>query len=359
MAAKNPGYDDLAVAFRHGNFQPLYFFYGEEGFLMDELQGVLLEHALQPHERDFNLDLFHGPDADVRQVLAACASYPMMAARRVVVVRSFEQLDENRRFVSYAEQPNPQAVVLLLCNGKPNLSAHPYRALRQHGVGVEFKALYDRQMPGWVDQRARQMGLKIEAGAAQMLAQTVGTDLRSAATELVKLRAFIGERTTITEADVIEAGGHLRDFNVFELQKAVGEGDRTRSTLIVEQLLSRASNRQSEGIRVVAILAAYVRKLRQLAAIQARRLPDADQARHIGVPPYFLKEYQFALRRLGPAALRAGTEALLAADFELKGGSRRDPRLILILALRRMLVATTGAPRGMGTDVERHAIPAA
>lgn len=339
MASPAPAFDDLAVAFRHGNFRPLYFLYGDEGFLMDELQTLLVEHALEPHERDFNLDLFHGPDADARQVLAACMGYPVMAQRRVVVVRAFERLAENRAFTAYAERPNPSAVVLLLCGGKPNLSAHPYRALKEKAVAVEFKSLYERQMPGWIDQRVRSLGLRIDAGAAQMLAQEVGTDLRTAAAEIDKLRAYVGTRTTITEQDVLDAGGHLREFNVFELQKAIGNGERARAAAIAERLLTRASNRRGEALMVVTMLTRYFLKLQKLSACLARNVPERELARQIGVPPFFLKEYQFALRRLGAATVRRAFAALLAADFELKGGSSRDERLVLLLALDRILLA--------------------
>jgi DNA polymerase-3 subunit delta len=335
--AKAPSFDDLAVAFRHGNFKPLYFFYGDEGFLMDELQALLVEHALGPGERDFNFDLFHGPDADAKQVLAACMGYPVMAQRRVVVVRSFERLAENRAFKEYAERPNPTAVVLLLCGKKPNLSAHPYRALREHAVAVEFKPLYDRQMPGWIDKRAKTLGLKVAPGAAQMLAQEVGTDLQTAAVELDKLRAYLGARTTITEEDVLAAGGHLREFNVFELQKAVGAGDRERATAIIERLLGQAASRRGEALMIVTMLTRYFLKLRKLSVGLASNVPQRELARHIGVPPFFLKEYQFALRRLGPPTVRRAFEALLAADFELKGGAERDERLVLLLALGRVL----------------------
>ncbi|MEM1043390.1 MAG: DNA polymerase III subunit delta [Bacteroidota bacterium] len=335
MAARAPSFDDLAVAFQHGNVKPLYFFYGDEGFLMDELQALLVEHALEPHERDFNLDLFHGPDADAKAVLAACMGYPVMAARRVVIVRQFEKLFENRAFKEYAAQPNPTAVVLLLCTGKPNLSAHPYRALREHAVTAEFKALYDRQMPGWLDRRAKAAGVTLEAGAAQMLAQTVGTDLRSAAAEIDKLRAYAGTRTTITEDDVLAAGGHGREFNVFELQKALGQADRVRTTAIVERMLAQAASRRGEALMIVTMLSRYVLKLRKLAG--ARGMPPRDLARHIGVNPYFLKEYEAALHRLGLHAVRRALEALLAADYELKGGSERDERLVLLLALGRIV----------------------
>lgn len=357
MAA--PSFDDLAVAFRHSNFKPLYFFYGDEGFQMDELQALAVEHALAPHERDFNFDLFHGSEADVRQVLAACASYPVMAQRRLVVVRSFEKLAENRSFKEYAEQPNPTAVVLLLCTAKPNLSAHPYRALREHAVAVEFKPLYDRQMPGWIDSHAKSLGVKIAPGAAQMLAQEVGTDLRTAAGELEKLVTFVGERGTITEDDVLTAGGHLREFNVFELQKAVGAGDRVRATAIVERILQQASSRRGEALMLVTMLTRYFQKLRKLAACQARSLPARELARHIGVPPYFLKEYEFALRRLGPAAVRRAFEAMLAADYELKGGSARDERLVLLLALGRILRAPArpSPPRAEARSLEYPTCP--
>jgi DNA polymerase III subunit delta len=353
MAAKSLTYDDLAVAFGHGNFQPLYFLFGDEGLLIDELQQHLIDGALQPHERDFNLDLFYGPEADVRQVLAACASYPMMAERRVVVVRSFEALPDNREFVSYAARPNPAAVVALLCNGKPNLNTHPYRALREKAVAVEFKSLYDRQMPGWIAERARQRGLRIDPGAAQMLAQEVGTDLRVAAGELEKLATFVGERGAVTENDVLTVAGHLREFNVFELQKALGEGDRQRMTVIAERLLDQASNRTGEALRIVAMLTWYVNRLRGLAAVQSKRLSDSEQARHIGVRPFHLKEYQRALRTLGIGRVRRAPNALLAADMELKGGSERDARLILVLAFRRILA---DAPP-VGTVVERSLVP--
>lgn len=335
MAA--PSFDDLTVAFRHGNFKPLYFFYGDEGFLMDRLQALAVEHALGPHERDFNFDLFHGSEADARQVMAACASYPVMAPRRLVVVRSFEKLAENRSFKEYAERPNPTAVVLLLCTTKPNLSAHPYRALREHAVAVEFKPLYDRQMAGWIDGHAKTLGVKVAPGAAQMLAQEVGTDLRTAAAELDKLVAFVGERSTITEEDVLTAGGHLREFNVFELQKAVGAGDRVRATAIVERLLQQAASRRGEALMVVTMLTRYFQKLRKLTACQAQAVPQRDLARHIGVPPFYVNEYQAALRQLGPVAVRRAFEALLAADYELKGGAERDERLVLLLTLGRIL----------------------
>lgn len=329
-------FDDLATGFRHGQFAPLYFFYGEEGWFMDELQRLAVEHAVEPHERDFNLDIVFGPEANAQSVLAQCAQYPMMATRRLVVVRGFEKLDDNGLFKGYAEAPNPQAVVLLLCSSKPNLSAHPYRALKQHAVWSDFQSLKDRQLPGWVETRFRARRIETEAGAAQMLAETTGPDLRALAAEVDKLTTYVGDRKRVERDDVVRAAGHSREENPFELQNALAAGDTPRALAIADALLTQAGNRRSEALKIVGLLSAYVTKLWRLTGCLASGVPETQWASQIGVPRFYVRDYAQAARRFGPSALRRAFDALLAADLELKGGSHRDERLVLTLALRRV-----------------------
>ncbi len=344
MAKTGLTYEQLETAFRHRNFKPLYFLYGEETFLMDGLQDVLIAHALAPHERDFNFDLVYGAEATGQAVLGLCSSFPMMAERRVVVVRNFEQLKDNRLFTAYAEKPNPAAVVLLLCKGKPNLSMHPYRALKKHAAWGEFKPLYDNQVPGWIQKRVKSLGYTIEPQAVQMLADRVGATLHLAASEIDKLMTYAGERRTLTADDVVRASGHTREFNVFELQRAIGEGRFNDALRIGERLLGQASNTRGEALMIVSVLTGYITRLWKLNACQGLRLPEREMAQRVGVSPYFIKEYLFSLRRFSPQALEQAFSALLAADYELKGGSRRDERLVLTLLLRRLIPQSVATP---------------
>lgn len=336
MGKNEKTYEQLATAFRHCNFNPLYFFYGEERFLTETLQSVLLEHAIAPHERDFNLDIVYGRDADARDVLNMCTSFPMMAERRVVIVRDFEELSDNRLFKEYAERPNPTAVVLLVCGTKPNMSAHPYRALRKHAICMENKTLYDRQMPGWIQTRARSKGYKIDPAAIRMLVDYVGTNLRATDEELEKLITFAAGRDTISADDVVHASGQTREFNVFELQHAIGEGRAGDAFRIADRMLRTAGNASSEALKIVAVLNAFFRKLWKLAAVQGR-VPDNALASRIGVPPYYVKEYVASLRRYTIPSIERAFSALLAADYELKGGASRDEKLVLSLTIRRIM----------------------
>jgi len=344
LSSKGHSYEQLETAFRHRNFKPLYFLFGEETFLSSELQDLLLQHALAPHERDFNLDIVYGAEADAQATLSLCSSYPVFAERRVVIVRDFDKLKGNKLFTHYAEQPNPQAIVMLVCSGKPNLTTHPYRALKEHAVWAEFKPLYTNQMPGWIQGRIRSRGYEIEPQGAQMLAEFVGTNLQSAATEIDKLITYAGGRTKLTGDDVVQAGGQSREFNVFELQRAIGEGRYVDAVKITERLLHQSSNARSEALMIVSVLTAYFTKLWKLAACQTKGVPEGQMAARIGVSPYFVKEYVAALRRMGGRAVQNAFSALLAADFELKGGSGRDERLIMTLLLRNVVQDRKTAP---------------
>lgn len=330
------GYKQLVTAFKHRNFEPLYFFFGEETFLIDELQELLIEHALAPHERDFNLDTVYGAEAEAEQVLALCSGYPAGAERRVVIVRDFDKLSGNRLFKSYAAQPNPQAVVLLACSTKPNLAAHPYRALKEHAAWAHFKPLYDNEVPGWIKKRVEAQDYRIEPKAVQMLADYVGTDLQAIAGEIEKLITFAGERQTIAAEDVFKATGQTREHNVFELQKAIGKRQHVSAQRIADRMLRQASSARSEAIKIVAVLHGYFTKLWKVPP-GAEHMSNGKLARRIGVSPYFVKEYVFSARRFDAAALERAFGALLAADYELKGGSRRDAQLIVTLLLRRLV----------------------
>lgn len=337
MADTIQKYEQLDTAFRHRNFKPLYFVYGEEQFLSDTLQATLIEHALAPHERDFNLDVVYGAEADVQSVLALCAQYPLMAERRVVVVRDFEKLNQNAKFTAYAKSPNPSTLVFLMCRSKPNLAANPYRALKKHAESAFFKPLYERQMPGWIQKRVQALGRRIKPDAVQMLAALTGANLRTAALEIDKLIAYAGDRQTLTREDVLDVGGHARNYNVFELQKAIGTARFNDAMRIMERMLQGASNRRGEALMMISVLTGYFVKLRKLTVCQARRIPEQAMAARIGVPMFFIKEYTASLRHYPPAELERAFGALLSADYALKGGQKYDEVLILALMLRRLM----------------------
>jgi DNA polymerase-3 subunit delta len=329
-------YQQYLTAFKHGNLKPVYLFYGEERYLIDDLQKRIVDSALQPGERDFNLDVFYGSETDGPAVVAACAAYPMMAVRRLVIVRDFEKLARKDPLIGYVQSPNPSTVALFVCNDRPRMNTNPYRAIAKHAEASEFKALQERQLPGWVSARLETAGKAADAQAIEMFCSLTGNSLQKVDLELEKLITFVGNRGRIAREDVLQVGGHSREYNVFELQRCMGEQDFSRSAVIMERMLRRSSNRRGEASMILSVLTSYFIKLKKLSGCQKERLSSKELASAIGVPPYFVRDYQAALRRIGRDGLEKAFEALQAADYELKGGSQRGEDLILMLLLRRL-----------------------
>lgn len=336
--AKGNAWKELMTAVKAGRFENLYLFHGEERWFIDTLQRAIIDAAIPPHERDFNFDLLYGAEVDAQQALSACQAYPMMAERRLVVIRDFDQMKDNTVFKVLAERPNPAAIVVLVCSGKPNMSRHPYRALKDAARVEAFNALWPNEVPRWIEVLAREKGYRMDPKAVQMLADSVGTSLSTAAAELDKLSVFAGDREVLTADDVVQATGQTREYNVFELQRVVGEACYSDALRISERLLQQSSNTRGECARIIAVLSSFFLKLWQLTGLQKQRIAEKDMARAVGVSPYFLKDYLGSLRQYDQKGLDRAISSLLAADFELKGGSARDERTILHVMLRRMMI---------------------
>lgn len=330
-------FEQLETSVRSGRLSPLYFFFGEEMYLMEEAQRTLGSAVLQEHERDFNFDLVYGPESEGAPVLALCNAYPMMAERRLVVVRDFEKLKNNVLFTGYADRPNPHAVVVLVCRTKPNLTQHPYRALKDKAVTVEFKPFKVPEAVRWVTESCAKAGIKLTPEAASLLIELSGTDLQTLSAEVEKLTTRAHQTRVIGRDDVLAAGGHSREFNVFELQNAIGVRNFKEALRITDALLTHASHAAGEALKILGLVTSYFTKLLKLYYGLHLKVPQTQLARDTGIPPYFIKEYEQQLRRFSEAQLHTSLSVLLAADYELKGGSSRSPHLIMTLAIRKLL----------------------
>ena len=331
-------YRGLVGSFQRKQFKPLYLLYGSETFLPGRVQHFLIQHALEDHERDFNLDLVYGAESDANSVLALCQLVPMMAERRVVIVRGVEQLRDSRRLAHYAKNPNPGAVVLLWCNGKPRFNSDPYRTLRKKAVCAHFEPLKAHRVPVFVNRMARQSGCRLGEGVAEALIDSVGTSLATLVNELNKLQTYVGDRESITREDVVQASGQTRDINVFELQDALAARKREESLRICDQLLVSASNAQSESIAIVYALTTYFLRLWKLHGAAGPGKSSRVLAKEIGAPFWLIEKQLRALRYWPGQELIRVLGLLLSAETELKGGSQRSPRIIMTLMLNNIFI---------------------
>ena len=234
--SEGPTYMDIVRDVQAGNFMPVYLLMGDEDYYIDMLSQFIAEQALKPEERDWNYDIMYGAETRGNDVINIARQYPMMADRRVVLVREFQSLQDKETLTAYVKSPNP-STILILCHKHGKLDGR--RALggeiKKQGVVFESKRLYDRELPGFVTAYMQRKGKAIEDAAVQMLCDHVGSDLSRLAAEMDKLLMALPEGETRVGASLVEElTGVSKDFNNYELQSALALRDVYKANQIVK-----------------------------------------------------------------------------------------------------------------------------
>ena len=236
--------DVLQREWQEKKFRPLYVFGGDEPFFMDQAMDTLSTVTLEEHERDFNLTVLYGRDTDAATIMSEAKRFPMMAERTVVLVKEAQQIKDIEALASYVAQVQPSTVLALALKGKKlDKRKALYKALQKHdGVYLEFTKLYDNQVPPWVESQAQRMGLKMSGKAAALLGEYIGADLSRIHHELEKIQAFVGQGGEVTAKIIEERTGISREFNTFELIKALAAKDIAQSYRIAKSMGENPKN---------------------------------------------------------------------------------------------------------------------
>jgi DNA polymerase-3 subunit delta len=271
-----------------GEFSPLYFLFGEEAYLLNQCVERFKYAVLTDGAIDFNYSLFYASDADVSNVRDAVETLPMMAPKRLVILKEAQELSDREwaELDPLITTPVDSTVFVILAS-RVDKRKKPIRLMLETAECVEFKKPYDNQIPGWVKYIAGTLGLDIAEDAILLLAKLVGSHLSEIESELKKLADFMGERKRIEVGDVAQVVSRSKEENVFDFTRAIGESDRVRA---LEHLVHLLDQGQSE-IGIVSLLARHIRLLLSVKRGLEHGLTGAKLAHSAQVPPYFLDNY--------------------------------------------------------------------
>ncbi len=237
-------FNDIVKQVNQGQFHHIYLLQGDEDYYIDQAAQHILDKALRPEERDFNLDIVYGADTRANDIINLARQYPMMADRRVVMVREFQSLTDKDILSFYVKKPM-DSTVLVLCHKHGTLDGRKALASdikKNGGVVMESKRLYDNQLPGFVSDYVGSQNMAIEPQAIQMMVEHVGSDLTRMASEIDKLKLAVGSDRKITAQMVEEQTGVSKEYNNFELQNALGRKDVLKANQIVNYFDTNPKN---------------------------------------------------------------------------------------------------------------------
>lgn len=281
-------YDAIVKDLKAKKYKPMYFLAGEEPFYIDKVTQYLEHHVLEESERSFNQTVLYGKETDMNTVLSEAKRFPMMAPYQVVIVKEAQHLKLTDELLAYAKNPQPTTILVFAYKGKKiDKRSKAGKYISANHVYLETKKMYDSKIPEFVEIEMRHRGFLVSPKAAVILAESIGNDLSRIYKEIEKLSIILEEGAQIT-AEVIEKNiGISKDYNNFELQKALATRNVVKANTIIKQFSMDPKNHSM--IPTVSLLFGFFSKLLLYNALKDKS--QGNVARELKVNPYFVKDY--------------------------------------------------------------------
>ena len=246
---------------KKGDIKPIYFLMGEEPYYIDKISDFIEENVLDESEKGFNLQVMYGRDATIEDIVSSAKRYPMMAERQVLIVKEAQDLSRSiEKLVAYASNPQPTTVLVINYKYKKlDKRKKLHKAIAKTGLVYESKKLYDNKVADWIRRVLSGKKYQIEPKAAQMLVEFLGTDLSKIANELDKLTLILPQETIINDTHIEENIGISKDFNNFELLKAIGDKNVVKANRIINYFVENPKNNPT--IMTISLLNNFFTKL--------------------------------------------------------------------------------------------------
>ncbi len=299
-------------------FVPLYFFCGEEFFQIEKMVKLIEAKALNPGEESFNKAVLYGPETNFERVMSETRSFPMMAERRLVVLKEAQKFKDFEKLTHYFENPVPSTVFVVVWKGKgPDGRLKASKALKKTALFFEGKKVYEKECRSLADEYARSKGFKIQDQALMLLVSFLGNNPGLIESELDKIFLNLrAEGKHLVDPEIVYEMINIdKDFNVFELMNALGDKDHNRAHLIISKMAR--NTKEYPPILILSQLFGFYDKLALLQSKGAKT--DNDIANILGITPFIARQYQGAVRRVSLTEAHRNLGFLLDADLQMKG----------------------------------------
>ena len=285
--------DKIITEWKKGVFKPIYWLEGEEEYFIDKAVNYAENSILKESEASFNLTVFYGKDTTWAEVVTACRRYPMFAERQVVIIKEAQQMRDIEKLEPYIDNPLSSTVFIVSYKDKKVDGRTKFaKLLKEKGVLITTKKMYDNQVPEWTQELLESKGLSISPKGLALFVDHIGNDLTRIENEINKISINLGKRKTITEEDIEEFVGVSKDFNVFELQSAIAHRDFAKAMRIIQYF---EANPKAAPIQLV-LPSLYSFFSKVFMVFGAGSTDEKGVAAAIGVNPFFVKDYMQAAK---------------------------------------------------------------
>jgi len=324
---------DAVKKIKTGEILPVYFFFGEDSFSIDN--GLkIVENAVKPLlKSDFDFEVFHGDEKSLDEVISFAEAFPFGSEKKLIIFKEFEKVKDKKKLLNYAASPPDFTVLVIIHSGEiSNLSSEPYQTLIENRFIFEAKELKGKNLLDWLTGYCESTGKFISEENAQMLLDITGENRSLLEAQIEKICIYLGDKKEITLDSIKGLSTALKEYNIFDLQNAIGKKDEALALKIAFNMLDKGA----EPTYIIFMLTRYFTGLSRIAEMTNLKLPDAVAAKIVGTHPYYYKDYLKAKSLYSDSNLYNSVQALLKADVTIKTTSA-DPKTVITILISEII----------------------
>ncbi|MEJ2104830.1 MAG: DNA polymerase III subunit delta [Ignavibacteriaceae bacterium] len=326
--SKAPSILEVIPEIKKRKFKPVYYFFGEDSYNLTSALHILEESFIPLLKSDFDKEIIYSEDKSINDILGLATAFPFGSEKKLIIVKEAEKIKDKKPLKDYAASPAEFTVVAFFHNGViTNLKSEPFKTLDANDFLFEAKELKGKNLVNWLISVAYEKGKNLSEENAQVLVDIVGENRSMLEDQLEKICVYLNKEKVITIESIQQVSSELKQFNIFDLQNAIGVKDKAKSITVANNLLDNGA----EPTFIIAMLTRYFTGLSKIPELKSKNIPDMEAARIVGTHPFYYPKYIRARNLYSDKKLVEVFRALLKADVSVKTTSANEKTIILIL----------------------------
>jgi len=327
--SKAPSILEIIPEIKKRKFKPIYYFFGEDSYNLSNTLHTLEESFNPLLASEFDKETIYSEDRSIIEILDLASSFPFGSEKKLMIIREAEKFKDKKPLKDYASSPAEFTVLAFFHNGSiTNLNSEPFKTLDANSFLYEAKELKGKNLILWLIDLAEEKEKKLSEENAQVLVDIVGENRNMLEVQLEKICIFLNEKKEISLESIQQISSELKQFNIFDLQNAIGIKDKSKSLTIANNLLDNGA----EPTFIITMLTRYFTGLAKITELRSKNVPDIESARIVGTHHFYYSNYVRARTLYSDEKLVEVFRALLKADVSIKTTTADHKTIITLLA---------------------------
>ena len=326
--SKAPSILESIAEIKKRKFKPVYYFFGEDSYNLTFALHTLEEVFTPLLSSEFDKETIYSDDKSIKDILGLASAFPFGSEKKLIIVKEAEKIKDKKPLKTYAEKPAEFTVLVFFHNGSiTNLNSEPFKTLAENNFLFEAKELKGRNLIDWLISEAEEKEKKLSEENAQVLVDIAGENRNMLEDQLEKICVFLNKEKEISIEIIQQVSSELKQFNIFDLQNAIGVKDKSKSLTVAYNLLDNGA----EPTFIIAMLTRYFTGLAKITELKTKNIPVQEAARIVGTHHFYYPGYVKARTLYSDQKLVEVFRALLKADLSVKTTSSDNKTIITLL----------------------------